>query len=138
MADSLKLLDAVGDSGAVTLATSPDVFSDFRVNGQQAVQAAPAFRARNQKAYNRGNVANAVSIEITHAPAATPAAAKSAAAALIVAVTAKLATARLVACEFAGVSYHLQDAALSSYDIHARGTSVFASYQFTGGAFVQV
>ena len=138
MPDLVTLLDDAEDVSGVALAETGDIVSDFRVNGEQLVQLAGGVRAPNTQPINRGNITNRLALAVTHAPAASAAAAKQAAAALIVAISAKLPTATLLDIELSAVVFRLSDAALVSYDIHARGTTVFASYQFAGGAFAEV
>ncbi len=138
MSELIDLLDDDSDSSPVSLAGATDIVSDFRINGEQVVQVAMGVRAANAKPINRGNVVNRVVLAITHAPAASALAAKQAAATLIAALTAKLVTATLLDLTIGSVVFRLSDAALLSYDIQARGTTVFASYNFSGGDFAEL
>jgi hypothetical protein len=138
MADLVKLLDDASDVSPCVLAVTGDVISDWHPVGAQLVQAAAGIRAANTVRINRRNVTNQIALVITKAPAASPLAAKQAAAALIVAITAKLATFTLLDVELNGEIFRLSDAALDSYDLHPRGTTVVASYQFSGGALAEV
>jgi hypothetical protein len=133
VANALTLRDDDGDGG-LALAGATDVFSDYRVNGEQLVQVAEGIRAPHGKPINRGNVQNKVTLAITHAPAASPGEAQAAATELLVDLAEKLATATLLDIGLGALVFRLHDAALLSYEIHARGTTVFASYNFTGGA----
>jgi hypothetical protein len=138
MAELVTLLDDAEDASGLALAETGDVISDLRVNGEQLVQPAPGVRAASMMMINRGNITNRLTLAITHEPAASAAAAKQAAATLIAAIRSKLPAVTLLDLEFNSILFRLSDAALLSYDIHARGTTVFASYQFSGGAFAEV
>lgn len=138
MAETIQLLSAAGDADPLDLAVDADVIGELRVNGEQAVQAAQALRAVHGRAYNRGNVVNTINLAITHAPAASPAAAKLAAAAKISAIATKLMNVTLLDLVFGAVHLRLSNAAVRTYDIHARGTTVFASYVIVGGALSEV
>lgn len=138
MADLVTLLDDAADVAGLVLVTTGDTVSDFRVNGEQLVQIAPGVRAANALPINRGNITNRIVLVIVHAPAASPTAAKQAAATLIASLRTKLPTVTLLDVTFNTVPFRLSDAALLNYDIHARGTTVFATYNLVGGAFAQI
>lgn len=138
MAELVTLLDDASDLSGLALAETGDVLNDLRVNGDQEVQLAGALRAANARAFNRGNVVNRVTVGVTYAPAASPDAAKQAAVDLVADLTAKIATATLLDLVFGSIQLRLSDAALERYDIYPRGTTVFASYSFVGGALAEV
>lgn len=134
MAELITLLDDVADVSPLSLAATGDVINDLRVNGQQLVQLAGGLRAANSRPINRGNIVNRITVGVTHEPAASPAEAKQDSIALIAALTAKVSTATILQLQFGTVVIRLTDAAVENYDIYARGTTVFASYTFAGGA----
>ncbi|MBI5770836.1 MAG: hypothetical protein HZA93_23870 [Verrucomicrobia bacterium] len=138
MALSIQLKDSAADPAGLDLAVAGDVVSDFRVNGEQLVQIGQALRAANATPRNRGNVTNRLTLALTLAPESTPDVAKQAAAALVAALRDKLATATVLDLTFATALFRLSDAALQSYDIAARGSTVFATYTFAGGDFSEV
>lgn len=138
MADLVKLLDDAADVSPVVLAVTGDIITDWHPVLSQLVQPAAGIRAANTVQINRRNVTNQIAIVITKAPAASALAAKQAAAALIVAITAKLATFTVLDVELNGQVFRLSDAALVSADFLPRGSTIVASYQFSGGALAEV
>lgn len=136
MAHTAQLLDSAEDGSPLDLAVAGDTINDFRVNGEQQVQVAAGVRASAVTPINRENFADRVTLGIIHAPSASPSAAKLGVVSRIAAIRAKMATATILAIVFEDKTLHLLKPALSTYDLHAQGVAVFATYTFVVASMV--